>query len=124
MIKVVHSLDCKSPGSDSNPGPALTSFSKTLIHIFHSPPRCKWIPDMLERYTLPPSMNWIIMLQRKERICVTDYYYYHYYYYCYQYHYYYYYYYHYPYYYHYCCYYFIIIILLLSLLLLSLLSLL
>ena len=28
----------------SNPSLALTSFGKTLIHICHSSPRCKWVP--------------------------------------------------------------------------------
>ena len=34
----------ESRSKGSNPIPALTSFSKTLIHICHSPPRFKWVP--------------------------------------------------------------------------------
>ena len=43
------SPSCRSQGTGSSPTAALVSYGKTLIYICHSPPRCKWVPDMVER---------------------------------------------------------------------------
>lgn len=37
-------LDQYEANEGLNPSPMITSFGKMLINIFHTPPRCKYVP--------------------------------------------------------------------------------